>query len=448
MRVTAEVDGPEHKVYRRAANDGDVIWLDICDASYRVIAISKEGWKIVDRADARFVRNNNTAALPLPHESEGDVSHIKELYGLEGEAFLIVATWASYCLQATNPYPILVIHAPGDSGKTWLIRHILMLLDPYLRASDGDCNVVSLTKSKRDTYVVCASRYAVAFDNVSEISDGISDALCETATGGSYGSRKLYEDDDPHTIKACAPIIIGSCVEQRPKQDFVSRSISIKLEKKEESKRLSDKYMEKRDPELSRKAFRAMLDLIVAGLNCEEDTLDGRYARMISYAQWGEAIEKSLGFDKDAFKKTQQSNQKEALTSVLKQDQVGAAIFDLMRATPKRNAVHSKGEHVYQYIWDDNFSVEGAQLVWRGYTNELLRALEDLRTSRNPKWPATAGALGRIIRGRLVSPLAAAGITFQEAGQTKKGSRVLLSREIDEDDNAWAIAALREKGGS
>jgi hypothetical protein len=37
---------------------------------------------------------------------------------------------------------------------------------------------------------------------------------------------------------------------------------------------------------------------------------------MISYAQWGEAIEKSLGFDKDAFKETQQSNQKEALNSV------------------------------------------------------------------------------------------------------------------------------------
>jgi hypothetical protein len=323
-----------------------------------------------------------------------------------------------------------------------------MLLDPYRRGPKGDCNVVSLPKSKRNTYVVCASNYATAYDNVSDITDDVSDALCEIATGGCYKERKLYEDGDPFTITACAPLIIGSCVEQRPKQDFVSRSVSIKLRVMEDHEKLSDTEMDKRDPKLSRKAFRAMLDLVVAGLNHAGGPTDGRYARMISYAQWDEAIEKSLGFDKDAFKETQQSNQKDALNSVLKQDQAGAAIFDLMRADHVRlGRFDRSGVIIPAFTWSKNFSVDGNKLVWTGYTNELLKQLEVLRTSRNPRWPATAAALGRIIRGRLEAPLAAAGITFSEAGQTNRGSRVLLSREIDEDDNTEAIAALQEKSG-
>jgi hypothetical protein len=66
LRVTAEQDDKEHKVYKRAANVSGVTWLDIGDANYRAIKISKAGWQIVDMADVRFIRTNEMVALPSP----------------------------------------------------------------------------------------------------------------------------------------------------------------------------------------------------------------------------------------------------------------------------------------------------------------------------------------------------------------------------------------------
>ena len=59
-----------------------------------------------------------------------------------------------------------------------------------------------LPREDRDLMISANNAFVLAFDNVSTIPPSISDALCSLATGGGFGTRELYTDDEEKLFDA------------------------------------------------------------------------------------------------------------------------------------------------------------------------------------------------------------------------------------------------------
>ena len=69
----------------------------------------------------------------------------------------------------------------------------------------------------------------LAYDNLSSISEWLSDALCVVATGGTYTARQLHTDDEEMIFSVCQPVMITSVGEVIARSDLASRTITITL---------------------------------------------------------------------------------------------------------------------------------------------------------------------------------------------------------------------------
>ena len=65
----ARFEGPEHPVSLRVAGQDGRLYLDLCDADWRVVEIDSEGWRLVSDPPVRFIRRCGMRPLPAPVEN-------------------------------------------------------------------------------------------------------------------------------------------------------------------------------------------------------------------------------------------------------------------------------------------------------------------------------------------------------------------------------------------
>ena len=97
----------QHEVYIRVANVGDRVFLDLGDATHRVVEITENGWDILDVPpnDVRFRRPRGMKALPEPKKSNLDaVTRLEPLYRLmnlkDKDEFVLTVAWILAALTA------------------------------------------------------------------------------------------------------------------------------------------------------------------------------------------------------------------------------------------------------------------------------------------------------------------------------------------------------------
>src|SRR5215210_4710406 len=77
----------------------------------------------------------------------------------------------------------------------------------------------------------------VGIDNVSHVSPWLSDALCRLSTGGGFGTRTLYENDEETIFDATRPVILNGITDVATKPDLLDRAIILVLPTIPEEKR-------------------------------------------------------------------------------------------------------------------------------------------------------------------------------------------------------------------
>jgi hypothetical protein len=78
LTARAVFAGPERHVQRRLVGDLDRVYVDLGDAAWRVVEVTANGWKVLDRAPVVFVRDNSALALPEP-ETGGTLETLRTL---------------------------------------------------------------------------------------------------------------------------------------------------------------------------------------------------------------------------------------------------------------------------------------------------------------------------------------------------------------------------------
>lgn len=400
----AQFDGAEWPTHVRVADHNGKVYIDLCDARWRIIEVSDHDWRLIESRDApvRFRRAHGMQALPEP-ERGGSIEDLYRFLNLasDDDRRLVVG-----CLHAAfrghGPYALLGLNGEQGAAKTTNARVLRECIDPNLSA------LRSPPKEPRDLAIAARNGWFVAFDNLSRISEWLSDALCRLSTGGGFSTRTLFSDEDETIFESQRPTIITGIGEVVTESDLLDRAVLITAPSISEEDRKTEANFWREFYEARPKILGALLDGVSTALrNISTITME-RKPRMADFALWCEAAASAFGWEPGEFLQAYQENRAAA------------------------------GNLALQTVLAE--SIQRMVLPWQGTATELLKHLETqfdilddsgnvLRSRPRPKdWPASAHGLSVSMR-KIAPNLRQVGISvaFERSGKDRT-RRMVLSR--------------------
>jgi hypothetical protein len=149
--------------------------------------------------------------------------------------------------------------------------------------------------------IAALNSWVLAFDNMSEIKQSLSDAMCRLATGGGFACRKLYTDIDETLIDAMRPQMTDGIEEYASKQDYLDRSLLVMPQPIPEGRRKPEAELWAEFARVHPQILGALLDAVVCALRRRCAITFKRLPRMADFAIWVTAAEEALGWPQGTF---------------------------------------------------------------------------------------------------------------------------------------------------
>lgn len=400
LQHEARKTGDVRPVFIRSAYVEDAIYLDLADKDRTIVKVTSSGWQITNDAPIHFVRRSGMKALPRPI-SGGSLNDLRRLINVAtNDDFLLTCAWMLGALWGTGPFPIIVASGEKGSAKSTFTRVLKELVDPHA------ANLVSLPRKEEDLLILAAGTHVLAFDNVSFISNGMSDVLCRVSTGGAIAKRKLYTDGEVHYTQAIKPMIMNGIGEFVSRSDLTDRALFIDLEPIPEQARKTETEFWAEFRLAQPAILGALLDALVEGLGRIGTVALNGLPRMADFALRAAACETTL-WPEGTFERAYEANREKASAMALAADPVSEHVIDFMK---------TRGE-------------------WQGTMTELLAELREGKDGRPPDgFPTQPNRLSSTMR-RLAPDLRKQGIDF--SGPIKSGPKgVRLYRLVRRDTTA------------
>ncbi len=257
------------------------------------------------------------------------------------------------------------------------------------------------------------------FDNVSHITEVVSDILCKAVTGSGFPKRELYSDDDDiiYSFRRSIGINGINLVTTRP--DLLERSLLIQLD------RISDRDR-KQENELDEN-FTRDLPLILGGIfgvlvnaiRVKSSLKLASYPRMADFTIWGCAIATVLGFTAENFLEAYKENIARQTEVVLNENIVASVLISFMEERA------AKGER-----------------LWTGTPTMLLQDLAShaafcgIETRFEKYWPRASNSLTRKLNELAVNLKTAGIVLIVARGNTREVTLEMLPKgDIDGNDD-------------
>lgn len=373
LEARAQFDGDERPVHLRVALVEQYIYVDLCDATWSVIEISGNGWRIVESpSGVRFRRTNGMLPLPLPQRG-GHIDELRQYLRVDDNDYVLVISWLLAILRGKGPYPILGLSGEQGTGKSVTAAHLRSLVDPHAAP------LRSLPRDTRDLFVAAINGHVLVFDNLSGIPAEVSDALCRLSTGGGFSTRALYTNDDEVLFDGQRPIAMTSITDVASRSDLADRLLIVRLHAIPDDKRRPEADLRVGFEAARPRILGALLDVVAHGLMQLPQIRLNRYPRMADYALWIRACETAMwtaGMHMAAY----EANRGDAVDIVLEADPIAGALLQHMECRTEHTTTASEllaalgalvGDHVrHSRHWPQNA---------RGLSGQLTRLAPALR---------------------------------------------------------------------
>jgi len=269
------------------APDGSIV-LDLGDESGNAVVVTPDGWEVVDRSPVLFRRSALTIAWPEPI-SGGTLDELSAFINTDDATFDLLAAWIVSSYVPDIAHPVLLLSGEQGSVKSSACRALVKMIDPtsaLLRKAPKDAESWS---------VAAAGSWGVALDNLSNIPEWLSDALCRASTGDADVRRKLYEDDGLFVEAFRRVVLLNGIEVGGVRGDLADRMLLV------ECGRLDGKRKEETEvnaafvavwPEL----LGAALDLLALYLAAQRDSTNRlrQLPRMADFARVVQAVDLEL----------------------------------------------------------------------------------------------------------------------------------------------------------
>jgi hypothetical protein len=382
-------DGPECAVYTRLAEHNGCIYLDLADEQWQAVEVTTSGWRVVADPPVKFRRARGMLPLPVPVAS-GDLAALRPFLNIATDAdWLLWVSWVVAAFRPSGPYPVLVVHGEQGSAKSTLVRVLRRLIDP------NTAELRTTPRDERDLVIAVSNGWLIALDNLSHLSDWLSDALCRLATGSGFATRELYTDAEEAIFAAQRPIVLNGIEELATRGDLLDRSLLLYLPTIAEDTRQDDTVFWHQFEQARPRLLGALLDIVYTALRSLPSVQLPRKPRMADFAVWASAAAPACGWTVGEFLEAYKGVREASHELTLEASPVGPLIRELV----------------------------AKDSLWEGTASELLAVLEPLAGEKLVKqqaWPKNGRALSNALR-RLAPTLRAVGIEVTMGGRTGKG---------------------------
>jgi hypothetical protein len=384
-------DGPEHQVAVRLAIHGGDIWLDLGDPEWRAVRISSGGWEVVTNSPIRFIRKRGMLALPVPVHG-GSVDELRPLVNLpDDDQWVLYVAWLVTALRPDRPFPILAVNGEQGSAKSTLSKIARALIDP------NEAPLRRSPKNDRDLMIAGSNGWVVGFDNLSGIAPDLSDALCCLSTGGGFGTRELYSDDEEKLFNVLRPVLINGIEDLLARPDLLDRAVRLTLPPIPDDRRQDEESLWAEFERVRPRVLGALLTAAACALRNLPRVKLAAKPQMADFAKWVTAAEESLGWPPGRFMTIYSGNRDDANALALETSPLGTAVLAVM----------------------------GERTRWEGTNGELLELLNSYTTDsvrKSKDWPGTPRGLSGQLR-RLAPNMRKVGIECLFPGRQPGGER-------------------------
>lgn len=401
LLAIAQFEGKKQSVHLRLAEYGGGLYFDLCDDEWRIVEITPAGWQVIQSTDSPvvFVRRQAMQALPEPVKG-GDVSELRKFLNVEEDAtWTLIVCWLVMTFHPSGPYPILSVCGEQGSAKTTACRMLRIVIDP------NKADLRAVPKDERDLMIAASNSWLLGYDNLSGLSQELSDTLCRVATGAGFATRTLHTDSEETIFSVRRPILTNGITDAANFPDLLDRTVSVNLRAIPDSKRREEQELWAAFNEARPRILGAMLSAVSHALKHRQSVKLDRRPRMADFARWAVAAEKALGLKEGAFFEAYDSNRSSS-NEIALDTSPAAEIREFMESLTANE--------------------------WKGKASELLKALNSMVMNKGeePKeksgWPKAPNALVGRLR-RIAPNLRAIGIDV-DCGRTNAGSQITIKR--------------------
>jgi hypothetical protein len=367
IEARADFDATERVVHVRVGELEGKYYLDLCNETWQAVEIDTQGWRIIDTPPVRFRRSPGMKPLPIPVRG-ASIKELKPFLNVKSDHdFVLVVAYLVAALRPRGPYPVIGLNGEQGSAKSTLCAILKALLDP------NTAPLRALPREDRDLFIAANNGHVLVFDNVSGLSEWISDTLCRLSTGGSFAVRSLYTDQDEVLFDAVKPVILNGIEDIITRPDLADRALLLMLDQIPEERRRSEQELWAAFEIARPRILGALPGGVTRGLAMLPQVKLKKLPRMADFARWATACE-TVFWPGGTFEAAYNGNRDKAIEDVLDSDLVAATL---------RTFIVNRGQ-------------------WTGTAAQLLADLGavvgELET-KSKEWPKTARApSGRLRR--------------------------------------------------
>lgn len=394
LKADAAFSGAIHDVTIRIAHFHNSIYIDTGWEDWSIISIGATGWEIIEYSEcpAKFRRSRAFGKLPEP-KSGGSVDALREFVNFPNDDDWIM--FKSILVAAYLPsggFPVVTIHGEQGTAKSTIARVFKRLIDP------STTDLRSAPRTERDIFVAADREFLLSFENVSQISQQMSDAFCKLSTGATFATRQLYSDKEEVLLTAKRLVILNGIGHLISRQDLQDRQIDLELPPISDANRTTESKLWSMIESVLPEVFGAILVAISDGLRKFRTIRLEKAPRMADFATWVVACSEALGFDAQEFLDLYKSRRVEALNLSAESNDFISAVIDYVQ---------------------ESYEV-------RCTATELLTLIGDPPEGRSRWWPRGGKSVSNALE-RHAASLRAAGIQFERLPRSAGRREILLT---------------------
>ncbi|MBV9846187.1 MAG: hypothetical protein JOZ47_14115 [Kutzneria sp.] len=394
----------------RVARHGEHIVIDLGTADGRCAIIGPDGWQRAPRSPVLFRRSGAMKPLPDPIRDGDGLARFRALLNVSDTAFQLLVAWLVAGFIPDLPHPILTFRGEQGTGKSKAAQLVIGIIDP------SGAPKRTAPRDIKSWATQAFNSWALCLDNVSVISDWLSDALCRAVTGDGIVDRALYTDDDVVVLEFRRVLAMTTIDAGALAGDLAERLLTIELNLIPDHMRREEAELDTAYADAHAGILASLFDLLADVLKALPDVQLAERPRMADFARILAAVDTVKGWDTLASYK---ASARDAVTDVLDGEPFAQAVVALV----------------------DKSGPNGVRLT----ASELLAAVE--APERLPKkWPKDSTRAGGQLK-RLAPALRTIGIEVDDSERGPAPKRQRLYRLTASPERRSETASPASSGG-
>ena len=380
----------------RIVNHDGAIWYDLSNQDWQAVRVTEGRWEIVDNPPTLFRRYRHQAAQVMPQPG-GDVRKILRHVKLNGQETLFLC-WLICSFVPGIPHAMPILHGIQGTGKTTTCSLIKTIIDPSM------LNILTLNRDMRSLVICLQQHWFLPFDNVSKISDELSDTLCRAITGKTSQQRKLFKDADDVIFTFKRILALNGINNAAHRPDLIDRALLFELQRISDSKRREEADVLSAFEADRPAILGGIFDILCKAISIYPSVKLESMPRMADFARWGYAVGEALGGLGPEFLNQYEDNREIQNTELISIDPVASLVVELM----------ARNDRWHERVSDFRLTLKGI-------------AKDHGINPQSKGFPKADNALSRHLT-RITPVLEQAGIKCENSGHTRNGSYITLSR--------------------